>query len=78
MRTKRHINNRIRETYRKKKSSIHRILKNANPTVETLSNIAKALDVDITELFIKKQVQNESKKYIECPRCGLKMFEVEG
>ncbi|WP_236092975.1 helix-turn-helix domain-containing protein [Bacteroides thetaiotaomicron] len=59
----------------KEKSSIHTILRNANPTVETLAEIAKALDVDITELFIKQT--KEDKKYVECPRCGLKLFKVE-
>lgn len=57
----------------KPRSGIHTILNNANPTVETLSMIAKALEVDITELFKKE----EGKKYIECPRCGLKLFKIQ-
>lgn len=60
-----------------KKSSIFTILKNANPTIETLSDIAKALEVDITELFVKNQEEKKNKKYIECPRCGLKLYEVQ-
>ena len=38
---------------------------NGNPTLETLTNIAKALDVPVSELF-----EAPSKTEISCPHCG--------
>lgn len=48
----------------KNKSAIYSILKNGNPTVDTLEMIAKALNVDITELFDKNI------EAFTCPHCG--------
>ena len=59
----------------KERSSMYTILNNNNPTIETLSLIAKALEVEITELLMEKKEKDT--KYIQCPRCGLKLFEVE-
>lgn len=57
----------------KEKSSIHTIINNSNPTLETLSKIAKALDVNVADLI----VEEPRKEFIECPRCGLKLYEVK-
>lgn len=50
------------------KSGIHSILNNGNPTVDTLSKIAKSLDVDITELFENGQEEG----VLTCPNCRKK------
>lgn len=59
----------------KEKSSIHTIINNSNPTLETLSKIAKALDVNVADLIVEEPIKE--KNYIECPRCGLKLYEVK-
>lgn len=43
--------------------SLHSAI-SGNPKLETLQNIADALEVDITELFATDG------KYIRCPNCG--------
>lgn len=43
-----------------------------NPSLNTLQEIAKALDVPITELF-----EDENKNSFLCPHCG-KRINVEG
>jgi len=40
---------------------------NGNPTLETLSKISSALEVDITELF---QDNRPAENKIQCPNCG--------
>lgn len=45
------------------KSTIHTIMNNGNPTVETLEKIAKALDVKIRDFF------DEDKEVFTCPHC---------
>ena len=41
---------------------------NGNPTVETLGKIADALDVPVTELFVKEEKSNDIA--FTCPYCG--------
>ncbi len=50
--------------------SLHSAI-SGNPQLETLQSIAKALDVDITELF------SSNEKCITCPNCGKKFKMVE-
>lgn len=45
------------------KSTIHTIIKNGNPTVETLEKFAKALDVNISDFF------ESDKEVFTCPHC---------
>lgn len=45
------------------KSTIHTIMNNGNPTVETLEKIAKALDVSIRDFF------DGDKEVFTCPHC---------
>lgn len=46
-------------------TSLSRALgENGNPTYETLSKIAKVLDVDMSELFKKDTLS------VSCPHCG--------
>ena len=69
---------RIKEVIKEKGSSVQDVAKlmgisspalsrvlNNNTTVEMLERIAKALNVDIIELFERKQQTN-----IKCPHCG--------
>ena len=41
------------------------------PSIRTLQNIANALDVHISELFIS---QDKPKLAIKCPNCGEEIF----
>ncbi|MCE8774381.1 helix-turn-helix domain-containing protein [Bacteroides caccae] len=45
-----------------------------NPTLETLSKIAEALEVDIVDLFERKK---EEENTIICPKCGSKFKLIE-
>jgi transcriptional regulator with XRE-family HTH domain len=47
---------------------------NGNPTVETLSKIANALEVEIPDLFERKK---EEENTIICPKCGSKFKLIE-
>ena len=47
---------------------------NGNPTVETLSKIANALEVEIPDLFERKK---EEESTIICPKCGSKFKLIE-
>lgn len=55
------------------RSSIHTIINNGNPTIETLDKIAKTLDVDITTLF---ETEGEEGVII-CPNCGKKFKAID-
>lgn len=55
------------------KSSIHTIINNGNPTIETLEKIAIALGVEIPELLKKKP---EEEGIMRCPKCGTKYKEI--
>lgn len=46
------------------KSTIHTIMTNGNPTVETLEKIAKALDVNVRDFF-----EEEPGEVFTCPHC---------
>jgi len=41
-----------------------------NPTLKTLLTIAKALEVDITELFVKPEQPERQPAVAVCPHCG--------
>ena len=56
------------------RSSMHATLEKGNPQYSTLVEIAKALNVDISELFEKPD--NVDKNHITCPNCG-KRFKME-
>ena len=48
-----------------------------NPTLKTLLTIAKALEVDVTELFVKpEKTEPLMKVQFTCPCCG-KMYDIE-
>ena len=62
-----------------KKQNINNLLK--NPTLETLDKFAKALDVEMWELFkskkdIEEELSNAPSNTVICPKCGNK-FAVE-
>ncbi len=48
-----------------KSETITRILTGGNPTLTTLQNMAKALNVNIAELFDDEQVEKKISGYIE-------------
>ena len=54
------------------KSSIHTIINNNNPTIETLEKIADALEVEVTDLLDKP----EEDGLMKCPKCGQKFKPV--
>lgn len=45
-----------------------------NPTLETLSKIAEALEVDIVDLFERKKEKGNT---MICPKCGSKFKLIE-
>ena len=59
----------------KSKQSLHGIIEKGNPTIGTLSDIAKAINVPIHNLYEDDSVSTES-PIIVCPNCH-KEIEVE-
>lgn len=50
---------------------------NGNPSVEVISRIAEALEVEMWELFAsKEEIVDKDKNTITCPKCGAK-FELK-
>ncbi len=57
------------------RSTLANTISNGNPTIGTLENIAKALDVSVFDL-IDEEKSNDDKNTIICPKCGTK-FRME-
>ncbi|MDR3118061.1 MAG: helix-turn-helix transcriptional regulator [Mediterranea sp.] len=58
----------------KSKQSLHGIIEKGNPTINTLSDIANAINVPISKLY--ENSEDEDKATIICPSCG-KRFKME-
>lgn len=53
----------------KSKQSLHGIIEKGNPTIGTLSDIAKAINVPIHKLY-EDDVESPDSPTINCPKCG--------
>ena len=61
-----------------KSETITRILTGGNPTLTTLQNMAKALNVNIAELFDDEQVEKKISGYIEIDNVIHKIRSIKG
>lgn len=65
----------VAEKIGKSKQSLHGIIEKGNPTINTLSDIADAINVPISKLY--EDSDTEDKDTITCPKCGTK-YKMEG
>lgn len=56
----------VAEKIGKSKQSLHGIIEKGNPTINTLSDIAGAIGVSISELYEESELDNK----LTCPHCG--------